>query len=179
LRSLDLVVIGITSLAVFFDLKERRIPNWLILFCFSAGVIINIDRGIAYFVQSIVGFAAGIVVLLVPFFFGWIGAGDVKYFAAIGAILGIELLPRVLFYSAVVGGIWAVVAVLVGRVKGGFVRMAWNDCKLAILTGGRVLPEPVSVRVARGAPSLPWGVALAAGTILAHFIDREGAWAGF
>ncbi len=175
----NLIIVTVTGLAVFFDLRVRRIPNGLVLFGLGAGLILNLYRGSNEFSYSVIGFFAGIGILIVPFLLGWLGAGDVKYFAVIGAILGVKLLPRVLFYASVVSGVMAVGYVLVGHCRIGILKTAWTECKIAALTFGHVLPGSVSVRVSQGSHSLPWGVALSAGTILAYFVDREGYWAGF
>ena len=175
----DLVIVTVTSLTVFFDLRVRRIPNWLILFGLGAGLILNLYRGTSQFSYSAMGFLAGIGIFLVPFALGWLGAGDVKYCGVIGALLGVKWLPRILFYSAMAAGIIAIGAVLIGRCRRGFLKSAWIEYKIAALSFGRILPETVSMRVARGEYSLPWGVALSIGTMLAYFVDPVGYWAGF
>jgi len=125
------------------------------------------------------GFFIGVGTFIVPFSLGWMGAGDVKYSGVIGALLGVKLLSRVLFYASVVAGIMAIGSVLVGRCRISVLKTAWTECKIAVLTFGHLLPETVTMRVSRGGYSLPWGVALGAGTILAYFVDRDGHWAGF
>jgi prepilin peptidase CpaA len=175
----NLIVVTVTSLAVFFDLRGRRIPNWLILFGLGAGLILNLYRGPGPFAYSVMGFFIGIGTLIVPFLLGWIGAGDVKYAGMIGAILGIRLLLRALFYASLVSGVLAVACVFIGNFRLGVLKTAWTECKTAVLTLGHVLPESVRTRLSHGGQSLPWGVALGAGTILAYFVDREGYWAGF
>ncbi len=54
------------------------------------------------------GIVVGIAVLILPFALGWIGAGDVKFFGVVGALLGVSWLPRVFFYSALVAGVIAI-----------------------------------------------------------------------
>jgi prepilin peptidase CpaA len=137
----DLILVVVTSLSVFFDLRVRRIPNWLILFGLGAGLILNLYRGTSEFSYSAIGFLGGIGIFIIPFSLGWIGAGDVKYFGVIGALLGVKWLPRVLFYSTMAAGIIAVGAVLVGRCRLGFSKAAWIECKIAALSLGRILPE--------------------------------------
>lgn len=175
----DFILITVAGLAAFFDLSVRKIPNWLILFGLGAGLILNLYGGISQFIYSILGFFIGIGVFVVPFLLGWMGAGDVKYFGVIGAMLGMNWLPRVVFYSTVVAGIMAIGAALLGNCRIGFFKTAWYECKIAVLSFGQILPEGVNVRVSKGAYSLPWGIALSLGTILAYFIDPAGQWAGF
>jgi len=169
----------VTVLSVSFDLTVRRIPNWIIAFGIAGGLLLNASQGFVQFSHSLLGFIAGIAVFIVPFALGWMGAGDVKYFGVVGALLGVEWLPRVLFYSIVVAGVIAVGCVSVSRFNSRFLKDAWIDCKLAIFSLGRVLPDSIGKRTAKGADSVPWGVAIGAGTLVAYYVDPTGRWAGF
>ena len=170
-----------TVLSVYFDLTVRRIPNWIIAFGLAGGLLLNASQGFAQFSHSLLGFIGGIAVFIVPFALGWMGAGDVKYFGVVGALLGVEWLPRVLFYSILTAGVLAVAYVAGGRFdsSSGFFKDTWTDCKLALLTFGRMLPDSIGKRTAKGADSVPWGVAIGAGTLVAYYFDPTGRWAGF
>lgn len=176
---LDVAIVLVTILSVFFDLTVRRIPNWIIAFGLAGGLLLNASQGLAQFSHSLLGFIGGIAVFIVPFALGWMGAGDVKYFGVVGALLGVEWLPRVIFYSILAAGVFAIAYVAIGRFNSGFLKDAWTDCKLAILSWGRVLPDSISKRTAKGADSVPWGVAIGAGTLVAYYFDPTGRWAGF
>jgi prepilin peptidase CpaA len=179
LSPLDFSILLVTVLSVFFDLTVRRIPNWIIAFGLAGGLLLNASQGFSQFSHSLLGFIGGIAVFIVPFALGWMGAGDVKYFGVVGALLGVEWLPRVLFYSILAAGLFAVGYVTIGRFNSGFFKDAWTDCKLAILSLGRVLPDSIGKRTAKGADSVPWGVAIGAGTLVAYYFDPTGRWAGF
>jgi prepilin peptidase CpaA len=179
LSLLDFSILLVTVLSVSFDLTVRRIPNWIIAFGLAGGLLLNASQGFVQFSHSLLGFIAGIAVFIVPFAVGWMGAGDVKYFGVVGALLGVEWLPRVLFYSIVVAGVIAVGCVSVSRFNSRFLKDAWIDCKLAIFSLGRVLPDSIGKRTAKGADSVPWGVAIGAGTLVAYYVDPTGRWAGF
>jgi len=179
LSPLDFSILLVTVLSVSFDLTVRRIPNWIIAFGLAGGLLLNASQGFVQFSHSLLGFIAGIAVFIVPFAVGWMGAGDVKYFGVVGALLGVEWLPRVLFYSIVVAGVIAVGCVSVSRFNSRFLKDAWIDCKLAIFSLGRVLPDSIGKRTAKGADSVPWGVAIGAGTLVAYYVDPTGRWAGF
>ena len=157
----------------------RRIPNWIIAFGLAGGFLLNGTQGVIPLIHSLLGFFAGLAVFIVPFALGWMGAGDVKYLSVVGAILGVEWLPRVLFYSILAAGVFAVGYVATGRSSFKFLKDAWTDCQLAILSFGRVLPDSIGKRTAKGADSVPWGVAIGAGTIVAYYFDPTGRWAGF
>jgi len=169
----------VSGLAAFFDLRVRRIPNWLIASGLFCGVVLNYFLGDGRWLQSVSGFVAGIAVLVLPFALGWIGAGDVKFFGVVGALLGISWLPRVFFYSALVAGVIAVGYLAVGLASFARLKSNWLEVKLAFLSMGNVLPQPVHARNRGGDASVPWGVAFAAGTIIAYYLDPRGKWAGF
>lgn len=130
-------------------------------------------------VQSILGFFVGIAALILPFAMGWIGAGDVKYFGVVGALLGVSWLPRVFFYSALIAGLIAVGYLAVGSTRSSRFREFWLDFKNTVVSLGQVLPDPVHVKTRERGGSVPWGVAFAVGTIIAYFVDPNGRWAGF
>lgn len=169
----------VSGFSAFFDLRIRKIPNWLIAMGLTLGMILNALRGMHDLVQSLIGFVVGIAVLIVPFALGWIGAGDVKFFGVVGALLGASWLPRVFFYSALAAGLIAFFYLAVGMARPSRFKDIWLDMKTLILTMGRVLPEPVQMRTIQRGGSVPWGVAFAAGTIIAYYFDPTGRWAGF
>ena len=133
----------------------------------------------SHLLQSLGGFVVGILVLLLPFALGWIGAGDVKFFGVLGALLGVTKLPRVFFYSALVAGVIALGYLVSGRSKTTQFSDLWADTKIAIMSFGHILPAPVYQRTRIEDNSVPWGVAFALGTIIAYYIDDAGRWAGF
>lgn len=172
-----MTIVAVLVTAAFFDLRIRKIPNWLIGAGAVFGFIINGAVGASQLFQSVAGFAVAIMVLLLPFALGWIGAGDVKLFGVIGALLGLRWLPRAFFYSALVAGVIAggyMLAGLSGRAR---FKQLWLDVKLTLLSMGQVTPAPVGTRTQGG--SVPWGVAFSVGTIIAYYFDRTGEWAGF
>jgi prepilin peptidase CpaA len=174
---LDLMLLATISVAALLDIKERRIPNWVILVGLISGVVLGGFQGPTQLLISVVGFVAGILALLVPFAFGWVGAGDVKLFAAVGALLGYSRLPRVLFYSCLVAGIIALLALALGYVRQVSFKNFSTNCKFMFLTMRIGLPK--SIPLESSAYSVPWGVAIGAGTIMAYYIDSTGKWAGF
>jgi len=179
LTILDTLVVLISSLSAFFDLKIRKIPNWLVLVGATSGIALNGFQGLNPLYQSIAGLVAGITVLLLPFALGWIGAGDVKFFGVVGALLGVSWLPRIFFYSALVAGMIAVVYVVVGSTRLAGINELWTDLKLAVLSLGQIIPDPIHKRSEGRGRSVPWGVAFALGTIIAYYFDHMGQWAGF
>jgi len=111
---LDICLMILMVVAVFTDLKSRRIPNILIwaglVFAFSYHFY---TRGVPGLIYGLKGFAAGIVILLVPFILGGIGAGDVKLLGVVGAFKGITFAINTFLWMALWGGALALVLLLV------------------------------------------------------------------
>ncbi|MGE5584341.1 MAG: prepilin peptidase [Bacillota bacterium] len=102
----------ITAAAIWCDCRERRIPNRLVMAAAAVGLVLGlVTGGLRGLGQSVLGFLAGGAILFVPFALGWIGAGDVKLLAAIGAILGARGAAYSILYGAIAGGVISAVAV--------------------------------------------------------------------
>ena len=102
--------------AVFTDVRTRRIPNWL------TGAIVGAAFGLAFGggpvtpLRALLGLVVGLALMLPGHVIGATGAGDVKLMAAVGAVVGPDVIFRAFLYSAVAGGVLAVVvAVRRGR----------------------------------------------------------------
>jgi prepilin peptidase CpaA len=149
------------------------------VFGLLAGLAVNFYQGFNPFLHSALGFFVGIALLLIPFGCGWMGAGDVKCFAVIGALLGVEWLPRVFFYSALSAGLIALGYTAVGHFNFLIMKRLWADLKIAVVTMGRVLPDRIGSRGFNSHNSVPWGVAFAAGAVMAYYVDYNGRLAGF
>ena len=50
---------------------------------------------------------------------------------------------------------------------------------ILIYSQGGVLPETMHERKLTRAHTIPYGVAIAIGTLIAFYLDPEGKWAGF
>jgi prepilin peptidase CpaA len=175
----DLSIITLVAVAGLFDLKSRRIPNWLVLIGLMDAIVLNAARGVGPLSESILGFLIGIAVLIVPFALGWLGAGDVKLFGVVGAFVGFALLSRVAFYSALAAGAIALVYVTVNGFHTLTFKAVLSDFRLAITSFGHILPGPIATKMDKSSHGVPWGVAIGAGTIIAYYLDPRGRWAGF
>lgn len=98
--------------AVFTDVRSRRIPNWL------TGAIAGAAFGLAFGggpvtpMRALLGLVVGLALMLPGHIIGATGAGDVKLMAAVGAVVGPEVIFRAFLYSAVAGGVLAIVVAL-------------------------------------------------------------------
>ena len=85
------VILGCTllGLAVWTDVRQHRIPNWLVLSLLLIGFVYQVlVHGFAGLLYALGGLAIGIG-LFIGFYLGrGMGAGDVKLMGAVGALLG-------------------------------------------------------------------------------------------
>ncbi len=167
----------IVAIAVWFDYRERRIPNLLVF----SGMILGLAIGLAFggirgLGMSILGIGVGVGILIIPFALGWIGAGDVKLLGAIGAILEPRGAAVSMLYGAVVGGLISLI-ILAKHQRLGWVLMSFLTWAARFI--GHVIPGAVgrSLRSFRliGAPielgnsglTIPYSVAIAVGMVIA------------
>ncbi|MGE5653201.1 MAG: prepilin peptidase [Bacillota bacterium] len=93
---------------LYMDLRESRIPNLLTVSAALLGLAAHlITSGWYGLLTSLQGLLVGFILLLIPFLLGGIGGGDVKFLAAVGAIMGPSFVFRSCLYGAVVGGLIA------------------------------------------------------------------------
>lgn len=152
LTTLTLTAAG---LAAACDVRTRKIPNWLTFSAILIGLILNVlGGGLSGLAGGVLGAAAGIGLLLIPFATGGMGAGDVKILAAVGAINGAAFAFRAFVYGAFAGGLMA----------GALLAVRW----FSALRSRKSLLEQASVRRACLRSTLPYGVAIFAGTVAAY-----------
>lgn len=97
-----LATITLTAVALalaFTDLRERRIPNVIVFPAALAGLIFNALRGWQGLWFGCKGLAFGFALLIIPYLFRAMGAGDVKFLAAVGAFVGGVEVLRVLLLT--------------------------------------------------------------------------------
>jgi prepilin peptidase CpaA len=150
-------------LCAYWDVKCRRIPNWATLPGIALGLGLNgLFLGWHGLKTSGLGLLVGFGALLVLFVLGWMGGGDVKLMAAVGALKGYPFVVSALFYSLLVG------------VVIGVAMLIWNRKTLRTLKN---MFYVIGSRVSKSIPKqdidreqtqkLPFGLAIVLGTIWA------------
>jgi prepilin peptidase CpaA len=104
------VTIGVTLVAAFVDFRSRKIPNWLTVPAFVAGLTLRTALfGWPGAKSALEGTGLALVLLLPLVLMRALGAGDWKLMGAVGAFLGPILFLFVLLGSILASGIMAVV----------------------------------------------------------------------
>ncbi|MGP6157049.1 MAG: prepilin peptidase [Vulcanimicrobiaceae bacterium] len=110
------VVLAACAVAVATDVSMRRIPNLLNAALALAAVALAAMHGPLAVASAIGTFVAVLLLGFVAFSFGWLGGGDVKLLAAGAAVLGFPDAIPFLVYTAIGGGVLALVfALATGR----------------------------------------------------------------
>lgn len=153
------------------DIRWRRIPNVLVLALLAGGLAFSFATrpAPAAMFASVAGLLLGFGIWIVFYLAGVIGAGDVKFFSAAAAWLGPSATWRAALAAAVAGGVLAVVFLVRERRLGstlGRMMFAVSSKSAALLM------KDGDDTVATGS-QLPYGVALAAGALIAAW------WPGF
>lgn len=155
----------VASLGGVSDLRSARIPNWLtysgVMTALLARLVVLGWHG---FQSGTVGMLIAGVFFFVLFLIGAMGGGDVKLMGCVGAWAGSHQVLSILLAAALAGGLLALVYVLCGQ---GIRKTFWNIVDLIRfrLSSG-IRPHPVLNVGNSGALRVPFGVAIAMGTIV-------------
>jgi prepilin peptidase CpaA len=147
--------------AAISDLRSRRIPNWIPVSGAALGFVLQVWNGGFYgALSSLAGAGLGLGIFMALYIAGGMGAGDVKLFSAVGALVGPQALIIVFIFTGLLGGI-AALALSVSR---GRLRETLEKTG-ALALGIRTAPAADSLR-------LPYGAVIAAGALLSVVFSR-------
>jgi prepilin peptidase CpaA len=174
------------ALAVWHDIRSRRIPNKLVLPGALVGIILHslLPGGAGFFNSpfgglgvsaSVAGFGIGMAMLLPMYLLRAMGAGDVKLMAMVGAFLGPEDVIGATLSSLVAGGLLALAVAL------------WNRKLMQVLMNTHLMVVHSVIRALSGtgvtidAPALPTGklayaIAITVGTAAYVYIAHTQGW---
>lgn len=152
---IEFALVAMVAAAAWSDFRTRRIPNWITVPGVVLGFALQAWQGGAHgLLISLVGAGLGFGIFIVLYIAGGMGAGDVKLFAAVGALTGPQSLIVVFVFTGLLGGIAAAgLAVSRGRLRETLQRTGW------LMLGARPSLTPDSLR-------LPYGVIIAGGTLM-------------
>jgi len=109
------VAIGMGAAAVI-DLRTRRIPNILTATLAAVGIgLAAAGFGRVGLGAALLGCLLGLAFMMPGHIFGATGAGDVKLLAAAGALLGPKDTIYAFLYTAIAGGVLALVVAVARR----------------------------------------------------------------
>ncbi len=172
------VILAAFVIAVsIFDIRERRIPNFLVFPAVVSGLTLNLilngREGLGF---GLKGLAAGFALLFIPYLVGGMKAGDVKFLAAIGAFIGPTDVVRALLATLLCYPLLAAIALI--REKK--FKITWLRFRRVLFNFlGFFAPglKLYAIRLdgqddkAIASATTPFGVAIAAGALIAVYTN--------
>ena len=163
------LLIPLAIIIAYYDVRYRRIPNPFVLATLIGGLAMNFMLGgLSGLYASVGGCFLAFSLMFLLHIFGAMGAGDVKLFAAIGAVTGAPLVLPTFVIVILTGGLLAVISIVragvvittMQRVLQIFVGMlpGWEMPRFAIPSDRR--------------HTIPYGVAITIGSVISTAIFR-------
>ncbi|HEX8602704.1 MAG TPA: prepilin peptidase [Pseudoduganella sp.] len=166
-----LLLFALLGLAVWHDLRARRIPNAIVfpgallalalhaLLPAGAGLF-GTPMGSLGILSSLGGLALGLAILLPMYVLRLMGAGDVKLLAMVGAFAGAGNTLAFSAASLLAGGLLA----LAVAARQGILRQVLNNTYQTMLHAG-LTQMRVGLALPQPSGRLPYAVAIAGGTV--------------
>jgi prepilin peptidase CpaA len=157
--------LAVASVACWTDLRTRRIPNALTFGAAGAGLAFHAFVSGSGPLTGVAGWLTGVLLFSPLFLLRGMGAGDLKLLGALGAWLGPFMAVRIGLWSALAGGVLAIVVALAH----GYAGQALHNVRL-LLSHWRVMGiRPLdSLTLDKGTgPRLAYAVPLMVGLMVA------------
>ncbi|OGV42332.1 MAG: hypothetical protein A2X48_19630 [Lentisphaerae bacterium GWF2_49_21] len=166
-ESLLILLPPLLFVATYTEIKSRTIPNWLTLGAIICALLASFALGgTDMFMNSLLGLVIGGAVFLPFCLAGVLGGGDFKLMAAVGALVGTPSIWWVLYYTVISGG---VIAIMYAVWNGHILTTSANFFRMLI--GRKGTPS----HGLKKQPTIPYGLAIAIGTLWAVIISTTGA----
>ena len=168
-QPIPLLVVGLVVVTASTDIVCRRIPNPVIAIGLLAAFVVQafLHGPVSGIGDALAGTLSGFALLIPLYLMRATGAGDVKLLAMIGAWVGPAMILHVALTAFIIGGVWSIAWTLLrGRMQQ-FLLNLWS-----ITHGGwRLQQGPSDASGIKSVGTLPYGVAIAAGTLVTLFMS--------
>ena len=109
----QILLVTLVLIAAVFDVRFRRVPNWLALSGIVLGFVLNMFLfGSTGALAALLGGGLAMLIYFPLFVVRGMGAGDVKLMMAIGFIVGPANWLAIFFITAILGGAFALLLVV-------------------------------------------------------------------
>ncbi|MTI82206.1 MAG: prepilin peptidase [Firmicutes bacterium] len=167
---IDYILICLLVICLYTDIKYKKIYNLVLLpaavIALTGNLYLNGLEGVLF---SMKGFLLGLGVLIIPFIFGGMGAGDVKLMAVIGAFKGPEFVWLAFLATAIAGGILS----LIVMIKSGQFKLRLRAIWYTLLSIFYIVPRADvigSIHNSVKYQTFPYGIAIVTGTAVAYIL---------
>lgn len=169
------LLIVLLVIAAYIDLRTYRIPNWLTAGGTAAGVLfaaVQPMTGHPDWLHAAIGMGLGLAVMLPAYLLRVMGAGDVKLMAMVGTFLGPEQVFAAALVTFIVGGVLALVYMVVHGVTARLLANVGSIVRYALFSVVARMSPVVALSPTQSVGRLPYGVSIACGTA-AYLVMRQ------
>jgi prepilin peptidase CpaA len=161
---------GILIIAAITDIRSQRIPNLLTFTTMAFALVYHVEGGGLHgLFFSLSGLTLGMAFFILPYLMGGMGAGDVKLLGAVGAALGPKGVFVAALCTAIVGGVYAVVLLIIKHKEcKGLIARYVTTLKIYAATG-EFFTIPADENETQ--PKLCYGAAIALGTLCSIYLQ--------
>ena len=169
------VLVAAMLYASWSDYRHHRVPNWFNATLAILGITFHMMCG-HNLATPLLGMATGFAALFGMWCLRMMGAGDVKYMAALGAWLGPKLTLYAFCAGGILGGLWAL-ASIVRRGAWGTTSTNLGVVMVKLGSWKNAFSEMGSYANLSGkAGVLPYAVPLSLGTMCVLVLEQIGWW---
>lgn len=110
------ILIILVSICAYTDIKQKKIYNKFLVIPLILGFVISVyTLGLDGFRSSFIGMIVPFLMFIIFFAMHLFGAGDIKLYCTIGAIMGWKFVVNNIFFSFILTGIIIIIRVLYKR----------------------------------------------------------------
>lgn len=166
---IGVLLLPLALIITYYDVRYRRIPNAYVLAALTSGLALNaFYHGWQGLLASLGGLVLAFGLMFMLHIFGAMGAGDVKLFGAIGAVLGAPLVMPTFVVVLLTGGVLACYTIIRSRAFS-VTMMRVLQIFVGMLPGWQ-MPR-FSVPADRR-HTIPYGVAITFGSLISLYVFR-------
>jgi prepilin peptidase CpaA len=163
------VVLAVVGVGAIYDVRTHRIPNALTFGSAALGVALQVyTSGLPGLWFAASGWCVGLALLLPLFLLRGLGGGDIKLLGAVGAFLGVGGVWWATCFTVLAGALLALAVATTNRYIGTALRNVWAMFGFWRAVG--IQPFPGLTLSDASAPRLPYGIAIAVGTLVAVWL---------
>ncbi len=170
MRPIEVLLLALVLTAAVYDLRWRRIPNWLAAAGAFAGLSLNAVladfSSAGGWTGALKGLGVAFAIYFPLYLLRAMGAGDVKLMMAVGTMVGWRAWFLIFILTGITGGVMAVCVLLWRkRVKKTIWNLGFLLNRIFHLQAPYIANEELDVRSPKSA-RLPHAVSIAVGTVL-------------
>lgn len=167
----QIVLFVLLIIAAYTDITAGKVYNRYTFPALFSGLILNYwiggwDNGKTNLEASMTGMAFGGGIFILFYYYGVMGGGDLKLVTAIGALKGFPFILWAIFYTSLVGAVFALLHMIW---RGQLLKGLRESVTMAFRFKRKEMTEEELKGTEAARERIPYGVAISIGTMWAFF----------